>query len=51
MEGLSLFNVIIWAIAGALNLAGKEIDKFSYTIMWVVLMINLISDCTRAFAG
>jgi hypothetical protein len=51
MEGLSLFNIIIWAIAGALNLASKEIDKFSYAIMWVVLMINLVSDCVRAFAG
>lgn len=51
MEGLSLFNVIIWAIAGALNLAGKEINKFSYAMMWIVLMLNLIVDCVRAFAG
>jgi hypothetical protein len=51
MEGLSLFNVIIWAIAGAMNLASKKIDKFSYAIMWVMLMINLISDCVRAFSS
>ena len=51
MEGLSLFNVIIWAIIGAMNLAYKKIDKFSYAIMWVVLMINLVSDCVRAFTG
>ena len=51
MEGLSLFNVIIWAIAGALNLASNEIDKFSYAMMWIVLMINLVCDCVKAFAG
>lgn len=51
MEGLSLFNIIIWAIVGAMNLTCEEIDKFSYTIMWITLMINLVVDCVRAFAG
>lgn len=45
MNGLSLFNVIIWAIAGILNLSCKEISKFSYAIMWVVLMMYLIDRC------
>lgn len=47
MEGLDLFNVIIWTIAGVLNLSCKEISKTSYAFMWVVLMMHLIAQCFR----
>jgi hypothetical protein len=47
MEGLSLFNVIIWAIAGAMNLSCKEVSKYSYAMTWVVLMVYLICDCVK----
>ena len=49
MEGLYVFNVIIWLIAGAVTLASNKIEKFSYVIVWIVLMINLIGDCIKAF--
>lgn len=51
MEGLYLFNVIVWTACGIINLSCKEISKVSYALMWVVLMINLVGDCIRAFAG
>lgn len=43
--GLKIFNVIIWAIAGIINLSSKEIDKFQYAIMWIVLMMYLVDKC------
>ena len=49
MEALYVFNVIIWLIAGVINLASSKIDKFSYTIVWIVLMMNLIGDCIEVF--
>lgn len=49
MEGLYIFNVIIWLIAGVIALASSKIDKFSYAIMWIILMMNLIGDCIEAF--
>lgn len=45
MEGLALFNVIIWTVCGVINLASKEISKFSYGIMWIVLMMYLVDRC------
>ena len=42
---LKIFNVVIWAIAGILNLASNEISKFSYGIMWLVLMMYLVDRC------
>lgn len=42
---LKIFNVIIWAIAGVLNLACDEISKISYGMMWLVLMMYLVEKC------
>ena len=42
---LKVFNVIIWFIAGVLNLASKKISKFSYACAWTVLMMYLILYC------
>lgn len=36
--------IIAWAIVGIINLADSKIQKASYAIMWVVLMLNLIAD-------
>lgn len=49
MEGLYVFNVIIWLIVGVINLASNKVDKFMYTITWIVLMMNLIGDCIEVF--
>ena len=45
MAGLKIFNLVIWSIAGVMNLFSKKIDKFSYSIMWIVLMVYLIDAC------
>lgn len=42
---LKIFNVIIWLVAGVLNLASDKISKFSYAAAWIVLMIYLIAYC------
>lgn len=43
--GLKIFNVIIWAIAGILNLTNDKISKLSYGLAWGVLMLYLIMYC------
>jgi hypothetical protein len=43
--GLKIFNVIVWAIAGILNLASDKISKLSYGLAWGVLMLYLIMYC------
>ena len=48
MTGLKIFNLVIWLIAGVMNLCSKKIDKFSYAIMWIVLMVYLIDACLAA---
>lgn len=40
-----IMPLIIWAIAGALTLAMKEVSKFSYGICWFCLMFCLIMNC------
>lgn len=45
MSDLNLFNVIIWAIAGIVNLSCKEVSKFSYAITWAILTLFLIIEC------
>ena len=36
--------IILWAIIGIMNLSSEEIDKISYGLMWIVLMIELITN-------
>jgi hypothetical protein len=45
MIGLKIFNVIIFLTTGILNLASDKISKFSYAIIWIVLMVYLIVYC------
>lgn len=42
MMGLKIFNVIIWLVAGAINLASDKISKVSYATTWIVLMMYLV---------
>ena len=39
-----LFNLIVWAIIGVLNLIAGNITRTSYAIMWVMLMLQLIEN-------
>ena len=41
---MELALVIVWGISGILNLCCKEVSKFSYGLMWVMLMFCLIQD-------
>ena len=50
MDYIYVVNVILWLVIGAMNLASVKIDKFSYGLMWIVLTVNLIDDCVKAFA-
>lgn len=45
MSFLAIFNVILWAAVGVVNLSGKQISKFSYGMVWTLLMIHLIARC------
>lgn len=45
MDFLAIFNVILWAAIGVINLSGKEISKFSYGLMWSLLMVHLVARC------
>lgn len=49
MKWLCLFNVIIWAFIGAMDLSGQEIKKGSYSLIWILFMLSLIIDCVEAF--
>ena len=40
-----LFNLIVWAIIGVLNLIVGNVTRTSYAIMWVILMLQLIENC------
>ena len=40
---ISWINLILWGALGLYNLTcKKQIDKFDYGVMWIVLILNLI---------
>jgi hypothetical protein len=42
---LSIFNLVIWIIAGILTLCDEQVPKISYALLWVVLILHLIGNC------
>ena len=38
-----IFLLIVWLIAGVLNLCSKEISKISYFVTWIVVILHCIS--------
>lgn len=43
--GLKIFNVIIWTIAGVINLMNSDVSKLSYGLTWAALMIYVVGRC------
>ena len=45
MKCWNIVNLIIWIFVGLNNLIFfKEIDKVSYSLMWIVLIVNLLGN-------
>lgn len=42
---LSIFNLVIWIIAGILTLCNEQMSKISYALLWVALILQLIGNC------
>ena len=38
---MDAFHVITWGLIGIINLCGERVSKFSYALMWIMLMCVL----------
>jgi hypothetical protein len=43
--GLDIFNFVVWLVIGIVQISSKgKIEKSSYIIMWLMLMVLLVGE-------
>ena len=41
---MDIVNLILWIIVGVVTLSSYKVSKISYSLMWVVLIIEIIKN-------
>ena len=41
---MDIVNLILWIIVGIVTLSSYKVSKISYSLMWVVLIIEMIKN-------
>ena len=41
---MDIVNLILWIIVGVVTLSSYKVSKISYSLMWVVLIIEMIKN-------
>ena len=51
MDYIYVLNVLLWGINGIIDMRSKEIKRYKYIFVWIMLMMNLIADCVTYFSA
>lgn len=41
---MDIVNLILWVIIGVVTLSGNKVSKFSYFLIWVILILGMIKN-------